>query len=139
MYLGLSGVTWPLAKPRFCEMWTLGVDARTSRIYIFTTGRVLSISFKYDITTINVQHLKNNFGSSAVTWLLEFLKYKFPLFHDKDVEHISIVWPISLTPRVDSPPSVDSKKAKKKSHLWFFSHNWFQQFENGSKFILAGN
>ena len=40
-----------LAKPRFFEMWTLGVDAHTSRIYIFATRRVLSISFKYDITT----------------------------------------------------------------------------------------
>ena len=32
----------------------------------------------------------------------------------KGVEHISIVWPISLTPRVDSPPSIDSKKKIKK-------------------------
>ena len=33
-------------------------DARTSRIYICTTRRVLPISFKYDITTTNVQHVE---------------------------------------------------------------------------------
>ena len=36
--------------------------------------------------------------------------------------NIFTLWPISLTPRVDSPPSVDSKKAKKnkKIKLHFF-------------------
>ena len=41
-------------------------------------------------------------------------------FACKDVEHISIVWANPHTPSVDSPPGVDSKKAKKKKELTFF-------------------
>ena len=37
----------------------------------------------------------------------------------KDVEHISIVWANPHTPSVDSPPSVDSKNAKKKSDFFY--------------------
>ena len=37
----------------------------------------------------------------------------------KGVEHISIVWSISHTPRVDSPPSIDSKNPKKNKFFFF--------------------
>ena len=53
--------------------------------------------------------------------------------------NIFTLWAISHTFRVDSPPGVGSRKAKKKIGFMIISHNWFQQFENGSKFILAGN
>ena len=42
----------------------------------------------------------------------------------KGVEHISILWSISHTPRVDSPPSIDSKNPKKKTKKLAFMIFW---------------
>ena len=62
--------------------------------------------------------LREHDGSEIVIFqnLLEFAELNYGNFSPiiKGVEHISIVWAIPHTPSVDSPPSVHSKKAKKK-------------------------
>ena len=91
---GCQGSSDPWKNSDFakCELWELmcelqgSISSQLEEFFQYPSNMILPLQMS------NIW--KNNFGSSAVTWLLEFLKFKFPIITCKFFSP-GVIWPLT--------------------------------------------